>query len=136
MKASAQNKGMLFVASFQRDILVVFVHVHKRKKLGVTECKCRCNSHDLFVVTASDKIIKSLLMHTLIYLCVFVCVVTYLVFTCAVSPSTVNVIVGLPLLSNLVDVDEYNHHSNKTDERHQHCRAQSYIDVWDKAPRR
>lgn len=64
---------MLFVASFQRDILVVFVHVHKRKKLGVTECKCRCNSHDLFVVTASDKIIKSLLMHTLIYLCVCVC---------------------------------------------------------------
>lgn len=55
--------------------------------------------------------------------------------TCAVGSSAVNVVVGLPLLSNLVGVDEYDHHCNQTDERHQHRRAQSCIDVRDEAPR-
>lgn len=55
--------------------------------------------------------------------------------TCAVGPSTVNVIIGLPLLSNLVGVDEYDEHCDEADERHQHCRAQSCVDVWDEAPR-
>lgn len=57
-----------------------------------------------------------------------------LLHTCAVGPSTVNVIVGLPLLSNLVGVDEYDKHCDKADERHQHRRAESCIDVWDEAP--
>lgn len=55
--------------------------------------------------------------------------------TCAVGSSAVNVVVGLPLLSNLVGVDEYDQHCNQTDERHQHRRAQSCIDVGDEAPR-
>lgn len=56
-------------------------------------------------------------------------------FTCAVGPTTVKVIVGLPLLSDLVGVDENNQYCNKTDERYQDSRAQSCVDVWDKAPR-
>lgn len=56
--------------------------------------------------------------------------------TCAVGSSTVNVVIGLPLMGNLVSVDEYNQHRNQTDERHQHRRAQSCIDVRDEAPRK
>lgn len=55
--------------------------------------------------------------------------------TCAVGSSAVNVIVGFPLLSNLVGVDEYNQHCNQTDEGHQHSCRQGSIDVWDEAPR-
>lgn len=77
-----------------------------------------------------------MLTYNCIYLCV--CVHGYvlggLLGTCAVGTSAVNIIVGFPLLSNLVGVDEYDHHCNQTDERHQHRRAQSCIDVWDEAP--
>lgn len=38
-------------------------------------------------------------------------------------------------MSNQVDVDEHDQHCHQADERHQHCRAQSCIDVWDEAPR-
>lgn len=58
-----------------------------------------------------------------------------LLSTWAVGPSAVNVIVGLPLLSNLVGVDEYDQHCDQTYERHQHCRAQGGVDVWDEAPK-
>lgn len=55
--------------------------------------------------------------------------------TWAVGASTINVIIGLPLLGDLVGMDEYDQHCNQTDERHQHCCAQSCIDVRDKAPK-
>ena len=58
-----------------------------------------------------------------------------LLSTWAVGPSTVNVIVGLPLLSHLVGVDEHDQHRDQTYERHQHRRAQSGVDVWDEAPK-
>lgn len=71
------------------------------------------------------------------------CIVMYLfdfvfvtlVSTWAVGPSAVNVIIGLPLLSDLVRVDEYDQYCDKTYERHQHCCAQSCIDIWDEAPK-
>lgn len=71
-------------------------------------------------------ILRSSLTFTYIYVCMC---------TCAVGSSTVNVIIGLPLLSNLVGVDEYNQHCNQTDEGHQHRCRQGSIDVWDEAPR-
>lgn len=74
-------------------------------------------------------ILKSGLTFTCIYF-MYLCMCT-----CAVGSSTVNVIVSLPLLSNLVGVDEYNQHCNQTDEGHQHSRRQGSIDVWDEAPR-
>lgn len=55
--------------------------------------------------------------------------------TCAVGPPAVNVVIGLPLLSNLVGVNEYDQHCNQTDERHQHCRTKGCVDVWDEAPK-
>ncbi|TNN48876.1 hypothetical protein EYF80_040899 [Liparis tanakae] len=45
-----------------------------------------------------------------------------------------DVVVRLPLQSDLVDVDEHHHDRDQTDERHQHRRAQSCVDVWDEAP--
>lgn len=66
---------------------------------------------------------------------VFVYLFAGVLGTCAVSASTINVIIGLPLLSDLVGVDEYHQHCNQTDERHQHCCAQCCVDVRDKAPR-
>lgn len=55
--------------------------------------------------------------------------------TCAVGPPAVNVVIGLPLRSNLVGVDEYDQHCNQTDERHQHRRTKGCVDVWDEAPK-
>lgn len=70
---------------------------------------------------------------------VCVCVLLYmlagLLGTCAVGPSTINVVVGLPLLSNLVGMDEHDQDCHQTDEGHQYRRAQSCVDVRDKAPR-
>lgn len=76
-----------------------------------------------------------MLTYRCIHLCVCVYVFPALLDTCAVGSSTVNVVIGLPLLSNLVGVDEYDQHCNQTDERHQHRRAQSCIDVRDEAPK-
>lgn len=80
-------------------------------------------------------ILKSMLTYSCAHLCVCVCVFAALLDTCAVGSSAVNVVIGLPLLSNLVGVDEYDQHCNQTDERHQHRRAQSCIDVRDEAPK-
>ncbi len=79
-----------------------------------------------------------MLMYNFMYLCLcaHVCESAGLLGTCAVSSSAVNVVIGFPLLSNLVGVDEYDQHCHQTDERHQHRRAQSCIDVRDEAPRR
>lgn len=55
--------------------------------------------------------------------------------TCAVGPPAVNVVIGLPLLSDLVGVDEYHQHCNQTDERHQHRRTEGRVDVRDEAPK-
>lgn len=67
--------------------------------------------------------------------CVYVYVFGGLLGTCAVGSPAVNVVIVLPLLSNLVGVDEYDHHRNQTDEWHQHRRAQSCVDVRDEASR-
>lgn len=61
---------------------ILALFVHVHEKKKLGETECKCRSKQHFVVT------------------------------CAVGPSAVNVIIGLPLLSNLVDVDEYNQHSN------------------------
>lgn len=51
--------------------------------------------------------------------------------TSAVGPSAVNIIIGPPLLSDLVGVNEYNYHRNQADEGNQDRCAQSCIDVGD-----
>lgn len=66
---------------------------------------------------------------------IYVCEHVHVIGTWTVGSSAVNVVVGLPLLSDLVGVDKYDHDCNQTDERHQHRCAQSCIDVWDEAPR-
>ena len=73
--------------------------------------------------------------YALYSVCVFLYMFAGLSGTCAVGPSTIYVIISLPLLSNLVGMDEHDQHSYQTDERHQHGRAQSRVDVRDKAPR-
>lgn len=67
---------------------------------------------------------------------VYVCVCAFLNMsrTCAVGASAINIVVRLPLLSDLVGVDEHDQHCYQTDEWHQHSRAQSCVDVGDKAP--
>lgn len=66
---------------------------------------------------------------------VYVCALAALRDTCAVGPSAVNVVIRSPLLSNLVGVNEDDHHRDQADEGHQHRRAQSRVDVRDEAPK-
>lgn len=65
---------------------------------------------------------------------VYVCVSAALRDTCAVGSSAVDVVIRPPLLSDLVGVNEDHHHRDQADEGHQHCRAQSRVDVRDEAP--
>lgn len=60
------------------------------------------------------------------------CVCVY--YTWAIGAPAVHVIVGLPLLCDLVGMDKHHQYPNQADERHQGCCTQSSIDIRNETP--